>query len=719
MGAKANKLQQAFENLQLFLQRSDCISTTEQHTNRFQEIITKTESLQSNLNEKKLICQIVSQKQSLAQACFDLINNEPLLKEFYHLKLAPLPSSQNLELTKSASLQLKQNHVQETECDRSYQLCSDRQNIIGRAPESEIALNSNLYQGVSWHHAIIQSIETSTTQVQWQICDRKSTNGTFVNGEPVSECRVLQPNDVITLAYPKTRTKIATFIFDLNLPRLNTEVERNYWELVDCDLLFLVIDHQQPLSIKEQEFIKNLAQSSIYKLFLVVNITVKENQTQTNLKQLEEWLQNQAFNFNSELILLPLESNFNNSSNQNSNLQIEQQKQFLKNITNLVKRQPENILANRLAVKFINLIKPIELILEQQHQEVSQQIIQKSQQVEMLGQSSIKENYKKAIAQINLDKDKFFKQTKFDLSQAKAVFLDNFSKRSIIYQIESFIDELATTIVSRNGHKYICLIDHSNSRSNNPSYNLINFCITSLQEWSAGEWDKICHLYGKGGLNHLLAEAYTTINFIPGLLKETPFLKPQTINMGKIFLNSFTETTCEVIYKQNSLGAYIMKQIRSQLMQIMMMVTLVLSLIDIQTNKGVLMGELAKIFKQFPWLFGLVVCGVFFLLINAYDRDNEMKIKEAEKKLKKDLASYYQSFAKNLLEQVVQDLNIVLEAEDKKISNALELVNQTYNKYLFEQEKQQIKLNQELAQYKTEQNNLAQALAEFNKLMKL
>jgi hypothetical protein len=92
---------------------------------------------------------------------------------------------------------------------------------------------------------------------------------------------------------------------------------------------------------------------------------------------------------------------------------------------------------------------------------------------------------------------------------------------------------------------------------------------------------------------------------------------------------------------------------------------------------------------------------------------------EAGVKLKKDLSSYYQSFAKNLLDKVIQDLNLNLELEENKITDGLEIVSDAYSDRLVEVEKQQIRIENNLEQYKIQQKSLATELSEFEKLKQM
>ncbi|NET91373.1 MAG: FHA domain-containing protein, partial [Kamptonema sp. SIO1D9] len=77
-----------------------------------------------------------------------------------------------------------------------YTLSETQEVTIGRDPRCQIALDANLYKGVSRRHlAINQQAEGI-----WQICDLGSANGTYLNGERLYGCQNLSSGDRIQLA---------------------------------------------------------------------------------------------------------------------------------------------------------------------------------------------------------------------------------------------------------------------------------------------------------------------------------------------------------------------------------------------------------------------------------------------------------------------------------------------------------------------------------------
>ncbi|MEO0834584.1 MAG: FHA domain-containing protein [Cyanobacteria bacterium J06642_3] len=671
MPPKADKLSQTIESLQLFLSRKA------QEREDLADISRQLAQLNKTLSHKRLTLQIVSDEPKLAQATFDLIHAQPELKDFFQLKFDDLPNTpQQAAPIEYASLRLRQHLRNSTGLQQYIELNPERGYTVGRSPEADITIDNQLYQGVSWNHAVVYSSIAEKTQ--WHVDDCQSTNGTFVNAKRVRDSQPLNSGDIITLACPQTGSKVAELVFtvrvdsDRGASGRHRETDKEYWNVVDCDLLMIVVDSRQGLSSRVKEFIHKLDLRYISQLYLLVDTPDPKQEPEVakvadaNLNTMEAWLKTLPDSQPWSVIPLYLQPWYSELGDIDPRQQ-KKQERLAKILGNVVKRQPENILAKRITVKVVKAAEPFEPLLFQQQQELSQKLAQEQQKLASLFQVNFKEVSKKAIAEANQAKDQFFKQVKLDIAQSKAALLDIYSKKSVVYQIQDFVDGLTPVITNKNGQKIIQL--NNNSDCNDINLSLIKFCTDSLSKWATQEWHQISYGYCHGGLNNLRQKLANRINIVPGLLSESPFSKPEAINVTDNFAISFAGTNCEISYKQKSLGGYIMKQLRSQMMQVMMMLTLVLGFVGIKSSRNQMMQNLSGVFQQQPWLFGIFVCGIIFLLINAYNSENDSKLEEAGIKLKKDLANYYQSFSKNLLEKVIQDLTLSLELEDKKIAD--------------------------------------------------
>jgi len=97
--------------------------------------------------------------------------------------------------------QLPPNNAPE-QPQRRYPLSVTDSLLMGRDPRCQIVFDPLIYRSVSRCHAAVSPIigfETSDGSQFWQVCDRNSANGTFVNGAQIQGCQVLQVGDRIML----------------------------------------------------------------------------------------------------------------------------------------------------------------------------------------------------------------------------------------------------------------------------------------------------------------------------------------------------------------------------------------------------------------------------------------------------------------------------------------------------------------------------------------
>ena len=77
---------------------------------------------------------------------------------------------------------------------KQHSLSPVSETVIGRAPDCQITLDPHKFITVSRRHAEIKLVND-----RWQIEDLGTTNGTLVNGSPISKSHPLESGDCITL----------------------------------------------------------------------------------------------------------------------------------------------------------------------------------------------------------------------------------------------------------------------------------------------------------------------------------------------------------------------------------------------------------------------------------------------------------------------------------------------------------------------------------------
>ena len=123
--------------------------------------------------------------------------------------------------------------------------------------------------------------------------------------------------------------------------------------------------------------------------------------------------------------------------------------------------------------------------------------------------------------------------------------------------------------------------------------------------------------------------------------------------------------------------------------------------------------------RNTPWLFGIIIFILISFTTYAYQKNNSLKLEELAEKLKKDLSNHYQSFAKNLAERLVQDFSVALEIEERRMKEALEIVNEKFTEHIIDVEKSQLMLKNNIEQQKLQQKNLDKEKAELQKLKRV
>ena len=80
-----------------------------------------------------------------------------------------------------------------------YSLVSGCSAFMGRDLDCPISVDPLLYGSVSRRHAELRPVTTFGMEGCWWVCDLNSSNGTFVNGQRLFGCQVLQDGDRIVL----------------------------------------------------------------------------------------------------------------------------------------------------------------------------------------------------------------------------------------------------------------------------------------------------------------------------------------------------------------------------------------------------------------------------------------------------------------------------------------------------------------------------------------
>jgi hypothetical protein len=87
-----------------------------------------------------------------------------------------------------------------THIPKLYLLSLQRPIFLGRDPCCEIVIDPQYHRGISRIHAKISPMQRSNNQVDWELLDLNSTNGTYVNDCLLEGTHLLKTGDHISLS---------------------------------------------------------------------------------------------------------------------------------------------------------------------------------------------------------------------------------------------------------------------------------------------------------------------------------------------------------------------------------------------------------------------------------------------------------------------------------------------------------------------------------------
>ncbi|MDV2995312.1 MAG: hypothetical protein N4J56_004966 [Chroococcidiopsis sp. SAG 2025] len=678
MSPKSEKLQARIQEIQKF------VSTNFERDRKFRTVFQELEKITACLKTEKIKLQIVSTN-SIAARSLQIYFERHRLSQFYQVGVSSLPKQiEPVRSAGSATLVLSTSSN-----EKVYPLSTTETTSIGRNPDSEIAIDSSLYKKVSWNHAQI----SPCGNLAWEICDRNSTNGTYINGVRLQGCQKLQTGDRITLA-ASASSAYPEFVFEYSL---TTEYPESLVEMLDCDILCLVCD-LATLTNAWQGLITIVNAAPIAKRVVIGSIP--------SLTQVETWLRSQDLSDVFELVVLSLSSfSLQTQTSEINSVAQQELEKFCQSLETFIKGKPEDILAQRLTARIIKELSVIEQVLEREAEAIAQQLQQEEARIQGLAADDVKEQAKKALRKASDDKDKFFKQVKLELNQSKAALLDTYSKKSITYKVEEFIERLKPKVLKKGGFQYIQLrAENPVTANGNVNTDLTYFCSHELKKWADKEWQLVTTTYGEGGLNTIVETVYKTLNFLPSInLDKSLFYSDRRIDIQKSLMNSFIEAPYEGRYQGVSPLTYVLKQIRANMMQFTFLVGFGAMFIGIRVSGGgkQVISSITQPLRENPILFGIVIFLLICLLTYTYQKDTTLQLEAIADKLRKELSNHYQSLSKNLVEKLVLEITTVLETGEKRLKDALEIANDQFTTYIIDIEKNQLLLKSNLEQQKS------------------
>ncbi|AFZ45576.1 Forkhead-associated protein [Halothece sp. PCC 7418] len=493
MASKADKVEQTLSQLQTFLEKAGL-------NEQLDSLVKELTQIQQDLSQKQVSLQIVSQDSILAELLYNIISSNQTLTGACQINYSHLPDvPQRIESEHKGYLSLRQYLTEGgTESWRRYELFPNQDYHIGRDETCAIALPASHYRGISQQHATIRFVGEKDGDGIWELCDLNSRNGTFINGQQIKGSQQVDSGDKIHLGFPESKPQIAEFSFDSYFEVPDYSSSPLYWDCINCDFLVMVVNSRQPLTSEEENFLQKLDSTLIHKQLIVADIPSPddpetEKLSSDYLNKLQDWLDKQTLQKDFDLITVCLQVLTDQDLPDLDQLPKSLKKiqtNFFKSLENLVKRQPENILAERLSRLTLPLLDPIDEALSQEEEQLENQLNQAQSNLESIGPINLKETAKKVFAEVNEDKDRFFKQVKVDFTRSKEQLLFLPHKDSVSYQLHTMVQSLDSIVLKKEGMCYIQLSTPESADSRDINQKLLKFICRELRNWAYAEWEK-------------------------------------------------------------------------------------------------------------------------------------------------------------------------------------------------------------------------------------
>jgi pSer/pThr/pTyr-binding forkhead associated (FHA) protein len=506
---------------------------------------------------------------------------------------------------------------------------------------------------------------------QWIIKDLNSKNGTFVNGDKISQESIIKNGDQISLAYTSQNEKGLNFT--VTIEEEKQEIEKAWESLITADLACLLIDPFQSWSILEEAWINYTLKMPIINLLIIFDITKfnpsNVNQANQNISNIENII-NQKFSKQQKTIKkirLNLAS-FYPKANSNSIPQSVQHliNNFCKPLVLLTQVNLDQLIEQQLQKKIILLVKKIQDYNLSQLHFVQSSIKELEENLVNL-QTHLKQNSR----DIRNDREEFANSIRRCIANERTNVTSTFVPDSLLGKIDQYIHNLEVEVLGEKNQKQVYLQLQSCDQTNTHEA-IIDFCKQEVQKWADGQWYNICYQYHKGGLQGLIESSQKRfMDCIPSL-EFNHFQKPsQQLDWEKIKCFSFLE-----LQQQNNSQADVNMGYGGDLSRAGVQAAMVTAgLIWINPISAMLQSA------------GLVL--TLIQLIGKRLKQpqiQQLKLQQIVQSLKSSASIHYQNITRYLIEQVVQELTVELELQERQFRNGLELIDDDINKYMIQQQ---------------------------------
>jgi len=651
--------------------------------------------LTQTLKTGKLRVNIVSRFPVQMIAMGNFINHYPSLSSSYQFKINPIPQATEKTQTIQLAELILQPSVTTGQQPTSYKLSLTETISLGRGSQCQI----RLYECglVSNYHAEIIPILTSgNPQPRWEIQD-KSTNGTYVNGEKVLGKKQLKKGDRITLGYHKLSFKSPELILNFQPSETKVTQPPQYDQLwTNCDLLCFVLNPSQPITESEQQLIEKIAQTQLFKFFIVWDTSTENLQfsqlNSQNIKLLTELINRQNSSQLSVIqTCLPLQPFYPNFYSSSAEIYPRNEYHLFCQVwENLPNQQTEDILKERVKAEFISQISLIEKVITDRNHQLKTQI-KKNETTGFASQSipQLKQKINLKLQGISQDKNKIVNEIKLsDFPESKQRFIDPQINNSLLHKIQCLVEQELQ--VKKDGNQLKVELPSATAgfpiRENETLHDyLIRFCQFQVCEWAKLEWQNILWVYAEGGLQTFLQKSQTSLKLVPGY--PVNLSSHHNFEVDKLLEDEYVKPTDS---HQNSANGGTGR--------------LAMDVVRIAMFGGMsVVGA-----NPIPLMMGVMnLAGGNLAMMQGQNRQQEQQIIA----LKRELSGHYKAIARSMVEKVSRNITYHLTVTDLALTDTIKKEVERISSDLSQTE-------QKFKQYQTELTNLQKDKAELLKIIK-
>jgi len=649
------------------------------------EVNNELSEISSLLQTNRLNFQIFSQFLLPSKGLKSFFDAYQGLRQFYNSIISDFPVQISSASNDQPSTLILHSNSVVGQSEEQYKLSSTQSLLIGRDLQHQndsrmIHIPLPKYKKVSGRHAEIQPVSSIGSSAQsWQICDLNSTNGTYINGQKIKGCQVLQPGDRITLAYPTASEKAPEFT--LKGQNITSKSDNSASNQIDADFIFLVIHPTQPLSTFEKQLVDQASKTEISGLVIVADISGTKPEDvpkiTENLTAIQEWGEKNYPQLadNLDIVELPLYPFYPNTPSKPLEPAIEQRfVEFATPFIKLAKERGIELLTNRISKKLQPQIQRIDKILSAAETALKNDMQRSEASLKGSSLEYWHDRYISSKRQVEESREDFFREARTIFSRCREDFSADFVPGNLLQKTEDFVNQLEPVVNKLNGQ--VCIQLQPQNRQDLHT-TMMYFLQSELTQWGDQQWETICHLIEGQGLEGLARRAYQQLNFLPEFELENTFDSPAArLDFSSHFNTSFTEIKADISYGESSGDTFGgIAKIAMLSAQAAISISASVSARQPVSPYAVMQGASAA-----SALVGLIGASV------SRPQQQKLKIEQVVDSLRRTTSNYYKNIARYLLNRVAQDIASALESEDRRFKKARDTTDEQIRRYLMELE---------------------------------